>query len=81
MQWLFGDDGLSQQIISCCARLKTSTLFEDKVTSLNELENLAKDHPLVCVFLYIVHMIYRLNDVVHSELNLCVTILKISTSI
>ena len=47
MQWLFGDDGLSQQIVSCCARLKTSTLFEDKVTALNELENLAKDHPLV----------------------------------
>ena len=53
MQWLnnlpavFGDDALTQSIVSCCTRLTTSELFEDKVSALNELENLAKEHPLV----------------------------------
>merc|ERR1719295_410443 len=53
MQWLgaslpavFGDDTLTQSIVSCCTRLTTSARFEDKVSALNELENLAKEHPL-----------------------------------
>eukprot|EP00484_Ammonia_sp_Unknown_P016449 CAMPEP_0197033194 /NCGR_PEP_ID=MMETSP1384-20130603/11667_1 /TAXON_ID=29189 /ORGANISM="Ammonia sp." /LENGTH=1041 /DNA_ID=CAMNT_0042462969 /DNA_START=5 /DNA_END=3130 /DNA_ORIENTATION=+ len=46
MQWLFGDDPNTQSIVACCTRLKTSTLFEDKISALNELENLAKEHPL-----------------------------------
>eukprot|EP00485_Elphidium_margaritaceum_P006726 CAMPEP_0202695708 /NCGR_PEP_ID=MMETSP1385-20130828/9243_1 /ASSEMBLY_ACC=CAM_ASM_000861 /TAXON_ID=933848 /ORGANISM="Elphidium margaritaceum" /LENGTH=970 /DNA_ID=CAMNT_0049351785 /DNA_START=15 /DNA_END=2927 /DNA_ORIENTATION=- len=46
MQWIFGDDPQTQAIVACCTRLKTSTLFEDKTSALNELENLAKEHPL-----------------------------------
>ena len=43
---LFGDDALTQSIVSCCARLKTSKLFEDQLSALNELETLSKEHPL-----------------------------------
>eukprot|EP01084_Bolivina_argentea_P268428 455910_1 len=46
MDWLTGDGQLTQSIVSVCTRLKTSTLFDDKLSALAELESLASEHPL-----------------------------------